>query len=158
ARNLKPVGLQPRRNRLYILFCGAKLLAEFLGSEPMVVKAGSTVLLLIEQILERGLLLSAAGQHQQHPLHRQIRRRKPAIKLAACQRMSVAGQPRQPAFINRPRDPGPNQLAARLCEYTSAQRARHCTAKQGALPERSHSDLTLVLQATDVVGSFLVTS
>jgi hypothetical protein len=69
----------------------------------MVIPRG-LVVLLVEQRLERRLLFWAALQHEQHAIHRQIRRRSALIELRACQGVCVAAQRRQRAFIDPSRN------------------------------------------------------
>ena len=62
--HLESVGLQPCGDRLEIGIRRAVLLAVLFGRQPFVVVGRGFVLLIIEQLSERGLLLFAALQHK----------------------------------------------------------------------------------------------
>src|SRR5581483_2151953 len=64
--DLEAVQLEPVRNYLHVLVGGAELLAEFIGSEPLVIGGRVFVLLVVEQSAKCVLLLGAAFEDQQH--------------------------------------------------------------------------------------------
>src|ERR1700720_3672274 len=59
-------GGEPVVTRLNIGCSGTVLLAELIGGEPLVEVRRTLVLLLLEQLAERGLLILAALQQQRH--------------------------------------------------------------------------------------------
>ena len=63
------------------------------------------VLLLIEELVEGGLLLGAALQDQQHALHGQARGRRALVIFRERERMRVAAQYDEVRFIDRLSDP-----------------------------------------------------
>ena len=57
---LKSKGRKPGRNGLYVRVGGSELLPELIGRKPLVVARGGLDLLLLEQILQTGLLIGTA--------------------------------------------------------------------------------------------------
>ncbi len=75
-------------------------MAELFRRQPFVVAGGRLVLLIVEQLKQRGLLLRAALEYQQHAIHRQIGRRQGDVELGACQGMDISLEQNPPAIIH----------------------------------------------------------
>ena len=64
----------------------------------------SRVLLLNQQLVERGLLFRRWLEEQRHALHLQSRRGRPLIELRASERMQRSLQSHHAAIVNRAND------------------------------------------------------
>jgi hypothetical protein len=81
--HLKAVRLQPGRYGLDVLIRGPKLFAKLCGCQSLMV---------IEQLLQRGLLIRAALQKKQHAMQGPIVTHHALVKLRARQRVHVSLQ------------------------------------------------------------------
>jgi hypothetical protein len=92
---------------------GSELLPELIGSKPPVVARGGLDLLLLEQILQSGLLVGTALQNELHAIHRQIRRRGALIVLGERERVSVSRKGDQSSRVDSIRNPRGDRIALR---------------------------------------------
>src|SRR5271170_791233 len=99
--DLESVGLQPGGDFLDVLVGGAELLAELLWREPLMVVRRGLVLLLVEQLFERGFLLRTALQDQEHAGHRETGRSGAAIVFGAGQVVRVALEDGEISLVHR---------------------------------------------------------
>src|SRR5260370_14372642 len=71
---------------------GSKGSCEALGCEPLMVGGGTGVLLLIDELLEGGLLLGAVLEHEEHAVERRCVGQSALVEFRACQRVRVASE------------------------------------------------------------------
>jgi hypothetical protein len=98
--DLESVRLQPLGHSLDVLVGRTELLAKVFRREPLMVVWRALILLIVEQRQQRTFLRSAALEHQQHPVHRQVRRGYATIILRTRQRMCIALQDRSLGLID----------------------------------------------------------
>ncbi len=84
--------LKPRSHGFNVRIRSSKLLPELLRRQPLVILGRRFVLLLVQEVFERGFLLRAACQDQLHPRHRQIGRSSAGVELGPGERMSIMPQ------------------------------------------------------------------
>src|SRR5579864_3176090 len=134
--HLQPVRLQPSGDDLQILIGWAKLLAKFIGREPLVIIRGGFVLLVIKQLAQSEFLLWAALKDQQHALHGLVGCSNSHIELWTGKGMRVSFQRNQAAFVHSLRDHRPlrDLLRAR------SEREGKKSAKKSNGRTDSHSD------------------
>ena len=89
-RHLKSLGLEPARDGVDILPGRAELLPELFRREPRMVTRRSGILLVCQELRERGFLFRAAFETQQDPLHGQGGRRTADSRSHRNQRMDRA--------------------------------------------------------------------
>jgi hypothetical protein len=83
---------EPLRDDLNVGIGSAKLLAELLWGQPRVIVGRKFALLVLEQLLQRLLLLRAAVQEQQYAAHGHGVADRTAIVFGAGERVCVAAQ------------------------------------------------------------------
>ena len=74
---------EPCGDDIYIGLGEAEAVAEFLGRKPLVIVGRSTVLLLGEKLVERGLLLGSTRKNQRHMLHGHGGGNRAAVEFSA---------------------------------------------------------------------------
>src|SRR5579864_7303046 len=132
--HLQPVRLQPSGDDLQILIGWAKLLAKFIGREPLVIIRGGFVLLVIKQLAQSEFLLWAALKDQQHALHGLVGCSNSHIELWTGKGMRVSFQRNQAAFVHSLRDHRPlrdllrarSEREGKKSAKKSSGRARGC--------------------------------
>src|ERR1035437_2442047 len=92
--------LEPRADCLDIAVRGPVLCAEFLRLEPAMEVRGRWVELAVHELLQRGLLLPAAFQHQNNALHWQSGTHWTSVEFRARQRVRVPAELHQFALIH----------------------------------------------------------
>jgi hypothetical protein len=110
---LKSEGREPGGNGLNVRIGGAELLPELDRRKPFVKGRRGSDLLLNQQILQRGLLVGSAFQHEQNPVHRQIGWRRALVVLRARERMRAPGESSQPRNVDSVRNPRADGIALR---------------------------------------------
>jgi hypothetical protein len=105
--------VEPVGHNLYVRVRATKLLAELLRREPFVIVRRSGALLLVQQSAERGLLVRAAPQQQQHPPDWLAVGRGALIVFRPRQRMRIVSQRGKRGFIHRPGNPRPRTILRR---------------------------------------------
>ena len=100
------MGGEPTGNRGDVAIRWPESSTEGLRRQPLVVSEGACVLLLIEELLQRLLLLGAALQHELHTVERRFVSNATPVELSPRQWMRIARQSGAPRVIHRLDDTG----------------------------------------------------
>ena len=99
------VRLEPSGNLIDILLRHAELLAEFVGSQPLVEIGRVLVVQRVDQLVELFFLLGRALQQEEHVLGIEVVRNRAAVILKVRLGPRVAGQPHRLGLVDLLRDP-----------------------------------------------------
>jgi hypothetical protein len=98
--------LKPGSHRLDILIAGPELLAELVGGKPLMVARRVTVLLVVEELLQRGFLGITPLQNEEDARHRKIGRGRTLVKLRLRQRVRISAKGDQGTVVHAIHDAG----------------------------------------------------
>ena len=92
--------MKPLQHLVQIAIRNPKGGAEFLWRQPVTKHRRAGVLLGLELCIERGSLGRIRREHQDHPVHPEVRRNKSFVVLGENQRMPISGKRNGSPLVN----------------------------------------------------------